>query len=461
MFPAAVYAARRAALQRLLGRGLVLLPGHRESPMNYRDNAYPFRQESTFLYFFGLDQPDLAGLLDLDAGEARLFGDDASLHDLVWTGPLPSLAERALACGVAQTAPFAALGPAVQAALAQGRTVHTLPPCRAETTLLLAELFGRAPAQAEHSWSRPLVRAVVALRERKAPEEVVELEQALALTARMHQAAFRRTRPGVVEREVVGAMEGLVREEDRQLAYPVIFSRRGEVLHNHRHDQLLAAGDLVVNDSGASSALGYAGDITRTLPVGGRFSPLQRELYQVVLAAQQAVLRAVRPGVPFLEAHKLAARVLVAGLQARGCFRGDPAEIVESGAYALFFQCGLGHALGLDVHDMEGLGEEFVGYGEGFARSPLFGLRSLRLAKPLQAGMVITCEPGIYVIPQLLDQWRAEKQFAALIDYDACDRLRGFGGVRIEDDLLVTEAGARVLGPQIPRTADEVEAAMS
>ena len=461
MFNAAIYTERRAELRRRLGSGLVLLPGHRESPMNYRDNVYPFRQDSTFLYFFGLDQPDLVGLLDLDAGEDHLFGDDPSLHDIVWTGLLPTLAERAVACGVSRTAPLAQLPGRIAEALAKGRIVHTLAPFRGETVLLLAELLSCTPAEAAARASRPLTEAVVALREVKSDAEVAEIEAALALTARMHQAAFQATRPGVVEREVVGAMEGLMRAEDRQLAYPVIFSRRGEVLHNHHHDQKLEVGDLVVNDTGCSSRFGYASDITRTLPVGGRFSPLQRELYDVVLEAQQSVIRALRPGVPHLDLHKQACRVLVEGLKAHDCFKGDPADIVESGAYAIVFQCGLGHALGLDVHDMEALGEDLVGYGEGFTRSSLFGLKSLRLAKPLKAGMVITTEPGLYFIPHQLDQWRAEGRFTDFIDYDALDRFRGFGGVRIEDDVLITEDGARVLGPAIPRTAEEVEAAMA
>lgn len=461
MFPASTYAARRAELRRRLGQGLVLLPGHRESPMNYRDNVYPFRQDSTFLYLFGLDQPDLVGLLDLDSGEEFLFGDDPSLHDIVWTGPLPSVAERAAGCGIRHTEPLSRIAGRIAEAQAKGRTIHTSAPFRGETELRLAELMNCSPAQAAAGWSRPLTEALVAMREIKAPEEVAEIEGALALTARMHQAAFRATRPGVVEREVVGAMEGLMRAQDRQLAYPVIFSKRGEVLHNHHHGLKLERGDWVVNDTGCSSRFGYASDITRTLPVGGRFSSLQRELYDVVLEAQQTVIRALRPGVPHLDMHKLACRVMVEGLKAHGCFRGDAAEVVESGAYAIFFQCGLGHAMGLDVHDMEGLGEDLVGYGEGFNRSPLFGLRSLRLAKPLRAGMVITTEPGIYVIPHQLDQWRAEGRFTEFINYDAFEKLRGLGGVRIEDDVLVTGDGARILGPHIARTADEVEAAMA
>jgi Xaa-Pro aminopeptidase len=461
MFPPATFTARREALRRRLGSGLVLIPGHGESPMNYRDNAYPFRQDSSFLYLFGLDQPDLVGLLDLDTGEDCLFGNDPSLLDVVWTGPLPTVAERAAEVGISRTAPFAALAPRLAAAQAQGRSIHYLAPFRGETVVMLAELLGRAPAAVTAGWSPELTAALVALRECKAPEEVAEIEGALALTARMHQAAFRTTRPGVIEREVVGAMEGLMRAQDRQLAYPVIFSKRGEVLHNHHHDLKLEAGDLVVNDTGCSSRYGYASDITRTLPVGGRFSALQRELYDVVLAAQEAVLAALRPGVPHLEMHQLACRHLVEGMKAHGCFNGDPAEVVASGAYAIVFQCGLGHAMGLDVHDMEGLGEDLVGYGEGFTRSPLFGLRSLRLAKPLKAGMVITTEPGLYFIPHQLDQWRAEGRFKDFIDYDALERFRHFGGIRIEDDVLITDTGSRVLGPPIPKTAEAVEAAMA
>jgi Xaa-Pro aminopeptidase/Xaa-Pro dipeptidase len=452
---------RRAALRAAGLRGLALFPGNHDSPMNYRDNAYPFRQDSCFLYFFGLDQPALAGLIDLDSGEEWLYGTDISLDDVVWTGPLPTLAERAARAGVQRTAAPAALAAKLGEALDAGREVHHLRPYRADTLADLARWL-RVPLDAAAAGhSLPLTVAVVALRERKAPEEIAEIEAALAVTAEMHHAAMRAARPGVLEREVVGLMEGIARRHDWQLAYPSIFSKRGEVLHNHGHGLTLERGDLVVNDTGVASGGGYASDITRTIPVGGRLAGVQRELYELVLDAQQRVIARLAPGVPFAEMHELAARTMAEGLRALGCLHGDPAEIVASGAYAVFFQCGLGHQLGLDVHDMEALGEDHVGYGGGHVRSPLFGRRYLRLAKPVQPGMVVTVEPGIYFIPALLDQWGAQRRHAQFIDYAALERFRDAGGIRIEDDVLITDTGCRVLGPHIARTADEVEAAMA
>lgn len=467
LFDTPIYQTRRQRLRALLrerfhASGLVLLPGHWEAPMNYLHNCYPFRQDSSFLYFFGLAQSERCGVLDLDSDEDTLYGDDPDLLSIVWTGPLPQMAELGARVGVHATGTLSALAQRLQAAQRQGRTLHYLAPYRGETVLWLAEHLGCSPAQVRAGWSVALTDAVVALRETKAPEEIAEMESALAVCADMHHAAMRATRPGVVERAVVGAMEGLVRAHDWQLAYPVIFSRHGEVLHNHAHHQVLQAGDLVVNDSGCSSALGYASDITRTLPVGGRFSPLQRELYEAVLQAQQSAIAQMRAGVDFVDLHRHAAAVLVDALRGHGVFRGaSTQDIVRRGAYAIVFQCGLGHQIGLDVHDMEGLGEDRVGYGDTHQRSALFGMRSLRLAKTLRAGMVVTVEPGLYFIPHQQEQWRAQGLFADCIDYDALAALSAqVRGIRIEDDVLVTDSGARVLGPHIARSVDEVEAVM-
>ena len=363
--------------------------------------------------------------------------------------------------GVEHIAPSSALAHRVGEAIAQGRAVRYLPPYRADTTLTLASLLGVAHTKIEAGVSPDLIQAVVALREIKGPEEIAEMERALTVTRDMHHTAMRNTRPGRFEHEVTGEMESLARGADLQLAYQSIFSGRGEVLHNFRHDRRMEAGDLIVNDSGATSALGYASDITRTFPASGTFQPLQRQLYDIVLDAQLAAIQASRPGVRFADVHRLAARRLVEGLMALGLFRGDPDHIVESGAYALCFQCGLGHQIGLDVHDMEALGEHNVGYDADTQRSPLFGLRSLRLGKALKAGMTVTVEPGLYFIPELIDLWRTEGRFNDLIDYDRFDAFRGFGGIRIEDDVLITTSGAVVLGPPIAKTADEIEALMA
>jgi Xaa-Pro aminopeptidase len=337
--------------------------------------------------------------------------------------------------------------------------VHFLPPYRGETRLRLAAWLGLADAGVDRAASKALVRAVIDMRAVKADEEIAEIEDALELTRELHLLAMRRAMPGVVEQEIVGAMEGLALARGRRLAYPSIFTSRGEILHNHDHSVTLAGGEIIVNDTGTESARGYASDITRTLPVGRRFEGLQAELYDLVLEAQARAIGAVRPGVPYREIHELACRTMVAGLVALGFMRGDPAAAVQAGAHAIFFQCGTGHMMGLDVHDMEALGENEVGYGEGFARSELFGHRSLRLARPLRAGFVVTIEPGIYINPWLTARWKAEGRHAAFIDYASFERHEHFGGIRIEDDVLVTSDGARVLGPHIPRSRAEVEAA--
>ncbi|HSN32087.1 MAG TPA: Xaa-Pro aminopeptidase, partial [Ideonella sp.] len=448
MFDAAIYRDRRhglvARLRAAGATGLALLPGHVDSPMNYADNAYEFRQDSSFLYYAGLAQPGLALAIDLDAERETLYGDDIGIDDLVWTGPLPSVAERAVRAGLGRHAGRAQLEADLAAARAGGRAIHVLPPFRGETRLALARWLGVPDAAIDERVSVPLVEAVIDQRAVKGPEEVAEIEDALQVTHDLHVLAMRRARPGVVEQEVVGAMEGLALARGRRLAYPSIFTSRGEILHNHDHSVRLAGGELIVNDTGACSPQGYASDITRTLCVGGRCTGLQADLYDLVLAAQQAAIAAVRPGVPYRDVHELACRTMVEGMVRLGFMKGNAHDAVVAGAHAIFFQCGTGHMMGLDVHDMEGLGEQRVGYGEGFVRSPLFGHKSLRLARPLREGFVVTVEPGVYINRWLTARWRAEGRHRAFIDYDMFERHQDFGGIRIEDDVLVTEQGCRV-----------------
>ncbi|MFN3597231.1 MAG: aminopeptidase P family protein [Rubricoccaceae bacterium] len=456
-FPPQTYVARRATLARAVGRGLVVLPGHAHAPMNYAGNVYPFRQDGSFLYYAGLDAPGLALTLDAESGEATLFGHDPTMDDVVWEGPLPPLAERAAAAGIRRTAPLAALAEAVAAAQGAGRTVHLLPPYRAETRLALARALGAAPDALPVS--EALVAAVVAQRLVKSGEEVAEIERALEIAAAMHRLAMRHAQPGRTEQQVAGAMEGLALAEGSYPSFPIILTRRGEVLHNHPTAAHLETGDLLLADAGAVSPAGrYAADVTRVAPVGGRFSERQRMLYDVVLAAQEAAIEGMRPGVPFRDLHLRAARVIADGLTALGLMRGDPAEAVAEGAHALFFPHGLGHALGLDVHDMEALGEDRVGYDAAHRRAEQFGLRALRFARPLAPGHVVTVEPGVYLIGPLVAQWRAARRHAAFLNYDAIETWVGLGGIRLEDDVLVTEAGARVLGPAIPKAPAAIEA---
>jgi Xaa-Pro aminopeptidase len=462
MFAASTYEARRAALLSRLraegSRGLVLLPGHVDSPMNYHHNTYDFRQDSSFLYFCGLAQPELALVIDIDSGVATLHGDDIGIDHLVWTGPLPSVAERAALSDISATGTRAQLAATLSSARGSGRPVHFLRPFRGESRIALSTWLGLADAELDAAASRALTLAVIALRAVKTTGEIAEIENALHVTRDMHHLAMRMSRPGVVEQEIVGAMEGLALSHGRRLAYQSIFTSHGEILHNMDHSVRLKGGELIVNDTGSNSPIGYASDITRTIPVGGQFTGLQRDLYDLVLDSETQAIAAVAPGVPYRDIHELACRVMVKGMVDLGFMNGDPDEAVKAGAHAIFFQCGTGHMMGLDVHDMEGLGETDVGYGEGYVRSTLFGHKSLRLARPLQAGFVVTIEPGVYINPWLTERWKAEGRHAAFINYAMFEKHAAFGGIRIEDDILVTPTGHRELGPHIARSRADVEA---
>jgi len=457
MFSPNVYVERRTQLSEQVQAGLVLFLGNEESPMNYPDNQYPFRQDSSFLYFFGLDSPGLAAVIDVDQGKEYIFGNDLTVDDIVWTGPQPTVRERCREVGVDETAPLdrlqVILGKAVQA----GRRIHFLPQYRADNVLAIERLLGIHPTAIEDGASETLIKAVVAQRSLKTAEEIEQIEAALDISSEMHILAMKMSRPGLYEMDVAGAMEGIALSRGGRLAFPTIFSIHGETLHNHYHGNKMSQGDIVVNDSGAESALHYAGDITRTIPVSGKFSQRQKEIYTIVLDALNRAIEAVRPGVEFREVHLLACRILASGLKDLGLMKGDIEEAVHAGAHTLFFQCGLGHMLGLDVHDMEGLGEDYVGYTDTVKRNPEFGWKSLRLAKALEPGFVLTVEPGLYFIPELIDRWKAEKKCLSFIDYDMVEQYRDFGGIRIEDDILVTEDGHRVLGGGIPKTIEEVE----
>lgn len=452
MFDRAVYVRRREALAARLQGGLLLLPGHAESPMNYADNGYPFRQDSTFLYLLGLDQPDLAAVIDLDAGTTTVYGDELGIDHIVWMGDLPTVADRAARAGIERTRPLAELA----AALA-GRTVRYLPPYRAATVLRLAELLGRTPAEVQAGPSLDFIRAVVDLRAVKGPEEIAEIERAVDTSVAMHEAAMGLARPGLREAEIAAAVEGIALAAGGRVAFPVIATVEGQTLHNHFHGNVLRAGDLFLLDAGAESPRGYAGDLSSTFPVSARFSDRQRTIYELQLAAYDAAVAALAPGVPNREVHFAAARVIFDGLKGLGVFRGDTDEALAAGAHAMVFPCGVGHMMGLDVHDMEDLGERWVGW-DGAARSTQFGLKSLRLGRALQPGFVVTIEPGIYFIPQLMDLWRGRGHCAAFIDFDELDKWRGFGGVRNEEDYLITADGARRLGRAKPLRTNEIEA---
>jgi Xaa-Pro aminopeptidase len=457
MFASGIYVQRRERLKKQIGSGVLLFLGNQESPMNYPANPFHFRQDSSFLYFFGLDSPDLTGMVDIDNDKDILFGDDVSVDDIIWMGDQPLLKDRAALVGIKDVSTADKLEEAVKQALQKGQKVHFLPPYRPESAIKLQKLLGIQTDKISNYVSEDLVRAVVEQRSIKIPEEVAEIELALDATYDMHTTAMRMAKPGVKESEIAGAVEGIALSHGGYISFPVILTINGQILHNHYHGNVLEEGQLMVNDSGAETAMHYAGDITRTVPVGGRFTPKQRDVYTVVLNAQLTAIEAIRPGIMNKDVHLKSAGVIVDGLKELGLMKGDTEAAVKAGAHALFMPHGLGHMMGLDVHDMEDLGENNVGYDKTVKRSDQFGLAFLRLAKELQPGYVLTVEPGIYFIPALIDKWIEENKHTEFIDYGKVSEYRDFGGIRIEDDVLVSENGSRVLGKPIPKTVAELE----
>ena len=437
--------------------GLLLFPGNEESPMNYSANGYRFRQDSTFLYYFGLNEPGLAAVMDLDSDQEILFGNDLDMDDIIWMGYLPGMAEKCRKVGVSYHRPLSQLPDFLATMVKQGRKIHFLPPYRAEHYLNLSNLLGIDTSSVMSYASEEFIRAVVAQRSIKSKEEIKHIEEALATTHDMHVTAMRKTRPGIRECDLAGEVEGIALAAGGTVAFPVILSVQGEILHNHYHGNRLKSGQLVVNDSGAESGMGYAGDITRTFPVSGKFTPRQADIYSIVLKAQLEAIRAIRPGKKYLEIHKKVSRIIAQGLKEVKLMKGNVEDAVNQGAHALFFPHGLGHMLGLDVHDMENLGESYVGYDAGTKRSGQFGLAYLRLARELQPGFVLTVEPGIYFIPALINKWMMEKKFREFINYQKVHEYLKFGGIRIEDNVLVTAGGGRVLGKPIPKQIGELE----
>lgn len=458
MFSAPTYVSRRRDLANAVDGGLIVLLGNDETPMNYDGNPYPFRQDSTFLYYAGLDQPGLALTIDAETGECTLYGEDAGLDEVVWTGPKASVADRAEVSGIGHTGTRSDLAEAVDSAVRSDQVVHVLPPYRDRHRMVLADLFRVDPRGTDKETSAALIRAVVRQRSVKSAEEIRELEAAVEVTKTMHETAMRMAAPGRSEREIAARLTGLAQTGSGELSFPVTCSVRGEILHNHHYTHPLLDEDLLLVDTGATSSMHYAADVTRVTPVSGTFTDRQRAVYEAVLDAQEQSIAACTPGRSFRDVHLLAARVLTEHLIELGLMNGPVEEAVETGAHALFFPHGLGHMLGLDVHDMEGLGESYVGYPRDLKRSDQFGLNALRLARPLEPGFVVTVEPGCYFIPQLISQWREESKHEAFINYERVEDFVGFGGIRIEDDVHVTADGPELIGPEIAKSVEEVEA---
>jgi len=458
MFEKSVYIARREKLKSLFSTGLLLFLGNDEQPMNYADNTYPFRQDSSFLYYFGIQEPKLAAIIDLDENKEILFGDELTIDEIVWMGQQETLKEKSEKSGIAIVLPSKQLYDHLQNAIAKKRVIHYLPPYQPTNKIKLFNLLHIQPQEQEKRASVPFIQAVVAQRSIKGKEEIVQLEIAVDTSVDMHLHAMKITKEGLTELQIANAIQEIAQNGGGKLAYPTILSVHGEILHNHKQFNTLKKGQLVLNDSGAETAMGYAGDLTRTFPVDKHFNNQQKEIYHIVLNAFERASAMVAPQVRYLDVHLKACAELFEGLKEIGLARGNTQEAVAQGAHTLFFQCGTGHMMGLDVHDMEDLGEQYVGYTETLKKdTSTFGLKSLRLGKELEAGYVLTIEPGIYFIPELVALWKAQNKLADFINYQEVEKYLHFGGVRIEDNYLVTASGNRRLGKYLAKTIDEVE----
>jgi Xaa-Pro aminopeptidase len=460
MFSKEIYTTRRRKLAATVSGGLILLPGNEESPMNYADNTYHFRQDSTFLYYFGIDQASLGGIIDTDSGESMLFGNDYDIDMIVWTGVVPSIKSLGEKVGVTNVSPFTSMQTVVFEALSSKRQIHFLNPYRADILIRVAELVQINHREVPEKVSLELTKAVIAQREVKSAEEIKELDKAVDISVEMHLAGMRYARPGMRESEVAAKVAEVAHAANGTPSFPIIATINGQTLHNHYHGNIIKSGDLFLMDAGAETEMRYAGDLSSTFPVDPTFTPLQKEIYQLSLDAHMAAVSMLKPGTSFKEVHLTSCRTIFEGLKAFGLTKGSAEEAVEAGAHALFFPCGTGHMMGLDVHDMENLGEQWVGY-DGVPKSSQFGLKSLRLGKELRPGYVLTIEPGIYFIPDLMDLWKSKKHHSQFLNYSEIEKFRNFSGMRNEEDYLITEEGARRLGKALPLTVEGVEAVRS
>lgn len=461
MFKKETYISRREQLRKDVGRGIIIIPGNHEAPCNYKDNTYWFRQDSTFLYFFGLQREDLVGVLDCETGKDYIFANDYDIDDIIWTGPLPSVKELAASVGVENSGDLKALAAYCQKAVCGARRVHFLPPYRADIRADLAQWLGLDYHAVNSYASMELILACVKQRSIKSAEEIEEIEKAIATAYNMHVGAMKLAMPGRYEYELAGFMEGEAWKGNGPVSFPVIMTVHGETLHNHGHNNRLEVGRMLVMDAGCETAMNYCSDITRSVPVGGKFDERQKAIYEIVLAANLEAARVTRPGITYKEVHTAASRVLAEGYKGLGILKGSVDDIVANGAHSLLMPHGLGHMMGLDVHDMENYGQINVGYDDETRPSEQFGLGSLRCGRRLQPGFVITDEPGCYFIPALIDKWHAEGTNKDFVNFDELEKWKDFGGIRIEDDVLVTDTGARVLGKPIPKTVKEIEETMA
>ena len=457
MFKNDVYIKRREQLHKKIKTGLALFIGNTEAPMNYPANTYHFRQDSDFLYFFGIDLPGFSGLLDFDSGKDFIFSNDFDMDDIIWMGPQPTVKELAMKSGITNTAPMPKLEEILKDALSKKRRIHFLPPYRGETKMILGLLLKENPCKMKTLASVDLIKAVISMRSIKEKVEVDEIEKAVNIAYDMHVTAMKMCKQGVKEQDIFGTVEGIALAKGAGTAFPIILSINGQTLHNHAHGNVLLKGRMMVTDAGAETNMHYSSDITRTTPVGGKFSQKQKDIYEIVLKANTEAIKATGPGISNRDLHFMTCKIIASEMKELGLMKGDVDDAVAAGAHALFMPHGLGHMMGLDVHDMEALGENFIGYNDEVKRSDQFGLAFLRFALPYKPGHVFTVEPGCYFIPELIEQWKAEGKFRDFINYNKIEDYISIGGIRIEDDVLITEKGHKVLGKPIPKTVKEVE----
>ena len=464
MFSKETYVNRRTELKKLVKSGVIILFGNNESPANFPANGfYPFRQDSSFLYYFGLQRDGLVGVIDIDNDTETLVGDDIDIDDIVWYGSVNSVSNMAESCGVRNSAPMKQLQVICNNALRDKRQVHFLPPYRHDTMIQIFDLLGIHPNQQREQASLELINAVVKQRSTKSQLEIEEIERACAVGYKMHTTAMRLTKPGVTEKFVGGQVDGIANSYGSMTSFPTIFTQHGEIMHGNPSMAVLESGRLALCDCGAETMEHYCSDNTRTFPVNGKFTQRQLEIYSIVVDCHDLALSLAKPGVKYFDVHLGVCRLMTDRLKELGLMKGDTEAAVRAGAHAMFLPHGLGHMMGMDVHDMEGLGQIHVGFDEE-TRPNLeqFGTNSLRMGRKLEEGFVITDEPGIYFIPALIDEWRAKGLHTDFINYEKLETYKDFGGIRIEDDLLITKDGCRFLGEErIPYQPKDVEEFMS
>ncbi|KPM47114.1 aminopeptidase P family protein [Jiulongibacter sediminis] len=459
LFPSQTYINRRNALKEAVGSGLILFQGNDEASMNYADNHYRFRQDSTFLYYFGINQAGLNAVIDCDSGEEIIFGDEFSIDDIIWIGQQETLSNKAEKVGILNVRPAHGIDSFLE--IARHKKIHYLPPYRADNLNKLSQWLHLPGSKVNQEVSQKLLMAIINQRSYKSEEEIEQMTEAVNISGQMHINAMKAVKPGQYEFEAVSEIYRTAKASNSYLAYPAIFSINGQILHNHYHGNKMQSGRLVLNDSGAENEMCYSGDITRTIPVDGKFTTQQKDIYDIVLEMETSSIDSLKPGLLYKDIHVNANRLMLSKLKELGLVKGDIEEMTNLGVGGIFMPHGLGHMIGMDVHDMENFGEQLVGYREGLERSTQLGLKSLRLGRELEKDFVITVEPGLYFIPDLIEKWKADKIFTDFINYDKLKEYYDFGGIRIEDNILITENGSQILGKPIPKTTEEVEETMA